>query len=391
MQNILRITGFHNTVFFYLGSLEEKNIYRLEVDDPNDINEGIHIKKLIVHNTLLNTVEEIELLFPAESDSQQLCNGVLYYARLSHLKTLLHVSRLEFNQMQSAQVHVPLTEIIGDSTVFRIEMKGIDNRYCLVGVSTTNTYKITHMILIDFEKETYNRIDPSFGVDSLCRLVSIMTIIDIKGRRGKEFVLLITGGFHWKEKYELWIDSKKDIDLEDELLEYVILYEKEEFIRTLKSGLPLKVGNEQILEKCSLNKSITFYDSNVTKMNYTIVDFAEQRTYGIEYDIQSRKQTLFNHNKIISNPVFMNEKLYSIEYLDKERLAILDLHTNQFLVIFTSGEMILVVDKHIILTCKWLNNQQMIYLYDLREKLIEQKFLGIGISHYDGKNVTIFS
>lgn len=88
-----------------------------------------------------------------------------------------------------------------------------------------------------------------------------------------------------------------------------------------------------------------------------------------------------------------NNKLHGSRLLDYERYAVLDLNTNQFLMILSSNEKILAFDKHFLLTYKWLGNpnRQIVYVYDLDEEPIEKQLLGIGRAHYDGKQLTIFS
>lgn len=206
------------------------------------------------------------------------------------------------------------------------------------------------MILIDFAEKIYYNISPDFGIDTLYRIETIMKLVNDKNNPQKEEIAIITGGFHYKEKYEIWNNSHNKINLDYKLMEHVIVLDKLNFIRMLKSGLPLEVKNKQILESCSLDKSIISYENILTKMNYTLVDFEKNTTKRIEYDILSGKQTLFEYNNILSRPVLMDKKLYSIETLVNERYAILDLQTNEFIFILSLGEKILSVDNHIILT-----------------------------------------
>lgn len=393
MLNILRVNGFYDQGIFFLGGYEEKNIYRLDIDNIENLEAGKGIViKLLIHNTISNTIETYEIPYLAENFCGLLWKGRFYYARFSHEKTLLHIHSMEFSHTRSSQITVPLADVVGNATVYRTEMRGIDDRYCLFGCSTSKTYKTTHLLLIDFEEKTYCSIAPDFGIDSFCGIETIMTIGDAQLAPNREEIVLITGGCIWTKKYEIWENRRNGRNLEVELTEHVVIFERDSFFRRLKSGLPLEVTDKQMIERCSLHKTIISHGGNEMKINYTMVDFEENRTTSIEYDIHSGKQTRFEYESILRSPVYMDGKLYSIETLDHERYALLDLQTNQFVVILSSDEKILAVDKHIILSYKWLaTNQQLVYIYDLGEEPVEQKLLGIGIAHYDGKQVTIFS
>ncbi|CAH1195257.1 hypothetical protein PAECIP111893_00652 [Paenibacillus plantiphilus] len=393
MVNILRVNGFYNKSVFFVTNDGDKNIYYLDNDDSDDKIAGFINMKFIIHDTTSNTVETYDLPYPAEDFSRQFGNKEFYYARFSHEKAFLHIHRVEFCPVRSSEIAVSLTEVLGGLNVYRTVMQGIDDRYCLVGCSTTRTYETTHMLLIDFDEQTYYSIAPDFGIDTLCRIESFMTMKSTQLTPGKEEIALIIGGFHWTEKYEIWENRESWRDLEDKLMEHVVIFDRDSFFRRLKSGLPLEVTDKQIIERCALHRTIISYGDHGTKMDYTMVDFENKTTTRVEYDIHSGKKTLFEHESILSSPVYIDGELYSIETLDDERFAVLDLRTNQFLVILTSNEKILAVDKHFILTYKWLENanQQIVYIYDLDGESVEQQLLGIGYAHYDGKQVTIFS
>ncbi|MBW7477080.1 hypothetical protein K0T92_20385 [Paenibacillus oenotherae] len=233
MLNILRVNGFHNKSIFFLGECEEK----------------------------------------ALDFSGLLYNGAFYCAWFSHEKALMHIHRVEFGHVQSSQITVSLTDVLGNSTVYRTEMRGIDDRYCLVGCSTSNTYETTDVLLIDFEDNTYTKVAPDFGIDTLLRIERIMTIKSTPLTPRKEEIVLLTGGFHLREKYGFWENRERRRGLEDKLMEYVVIFERDSFFHRLKSGLPLEVMDKQIIERCPLHKSIILHDGNGTTINYTVIDF----------------------------------------------------------------------------------------------------------------------
>lgn len=390
MLHILRVTGFHDTAIFFLGKHGDENVYYVEVDDPDEIDARIIMKKLLLHNTRSNTIHTYPLHYPANDFSGMISSGALYYCRYSQKDTFLHIHRLNFSPIHSSEIIVPLADMTGNATINRTEMKGIDERYCLFGCSTSETFETTHLLLIDFKEETYYNMMLNLGLEGVPGIERIFKIKDSSIHPHHEQIILITGGFHWTEKYEVWKNKNSALDI---LTEQVMAFEKESFFRNIKAGRSLEALDKILIEHCNSQKSIISYDYNEAELIYTVADFDKNKTSGMKYNVHSGLQKVFEYESTLSEPVYINSQLFSVETLDHGRRAILDLNTNKIVVILASDENLLAIDEHNLITFKWLNSgcQQLIYLYDLTEEPLEQKFLGIGYSHYYDKQLTIFS